>query len=47
MPLVLHTNQQIYVVQDGGLQKTIEHYTFADLLDTATITVDADKADCA
>ncbi|CAK9025685.1 unnamed protein product [Durusdinium trenchii] len=31
------------VKKDGGLQKTIEHYTFADLLDTATITVDADK----
>lgn len=30
--------------QDGNIQKTIEHYTFADSQSTATITVEADKA---
>ena len=30
--------------KDGNIQKTIEHYTFADSQSTATITVEADKA---
>ena len=33
--------------KDGNIQKTIEHYTFADSQSSATITVEADKASCA
>eukprot|EP00931_Biecheleriopsis_adriatica_P106277 TRINITY_DN8075_c0_g1_i1.p1 TRINITY_DN8075_c0_g1~~TRINITY_DN8075_c0_g1_i1.p1 ORF type:complete len:206 (-),score=57.12 TRINITY_DN8075_c0_g1_i1:49-666(-) len=29
--------------EDGALQKTIEHYTFADSLDIATISIEPDK----
>merc|ERR1712238_327214 len=29
--------------EDGRLLKTIEHYTFADTLETATISIDLDK----
>ncbi|CAE7499731.1 Jmjd8 [Symbiodinium natans] len=29
--------------EGGGVQKTIEHYTFADASDSATIIIEADK----
>ena len=29
--------------EGGGVQKTIEHYTFADALDVASIVIEADK----
>ncbi|CAJ1373589.1 unnamed protein product [Effrenium voratum] len=31
------------VKKDGSIQKTIEHYAFADAVDTATIIVEVDK----
>lgn len=46
MTLQIHLLQCEYnvICQDGSIQKTIEHYTFADSQSTATITVEADKA---
>jgi len=39
----LDRSQMPAVKKDGSIQKTIEHYTFADSQSTATITVEADK----
>lgn len=39
----LDRSQMPAVKKDGNIQKTIEHYTFADSQSSATITVEADK----